>query len=201
MVNIVKILISSIIITAFMAGCSTTHRATQSSRTAIEQLLISEAVMRSVSRDTATSLPIPGGSSVILKTPGLNSDSAILQQAIAGWLGQQGYKVQEKEEKATYRIDVLVESLGTEFGGNFVGMTPALSLPELSLFKSQYQTGYVKFHMNVYDLATGAFAGSTPPLMAGAYYNNYTILFLISFSSTDLPHLPQIGPFQDRKPH
>jgi hypothetical protein len=203
--NIFGILIFGAVSILLASGCSTTQRSTQSARTATEQLLISEAVTRSLASEAGNLLPIPPGSSVLVDGSGFGGggpDQALLQQMLIAWLGKQGYLIQTDAGKASHRVNVVVEALGTEFGGNFAGMPPVqsqlipFSLPELALFKSQYQTGYAKFHMNVYELPGGRLAGSTPSFMADSYYNNYTILFLISFTSTDLPHPAEIGPFR-----
>lgn len=197
MVNIVKMLVLCMGSLGLMAGCASTHKTTQSQRTAVEQLLISEAVMRSLPAESVEPLPIPQGSTVTLNSSGLSSDQMLLQQVVAGWLGQKGYRVQTDEAKATYRVNVIVRSLGTELGTNFIGMPPVqsviipFSLPELSVYKAQYQTGYVKFHMDIFDIAKGEFAGSTPPFVAETYYNDYTVLFAISFTSTDLGSSPE----------
>ncbi|KIO49768.1 hypothetical protein [Nitrosospira sp. NpAV] len=206
MINIFRILIVGAVSIALLTGCSTTHKATQSARTPIEQLLISEAAIRSASPTAERSLPIPKGANVILTTSGLNTDQVLLQQVLTGWLGQQGYLVVQKDDKnATHRIDVIVGSLGTELSGTFIGMPPIqstlipFSLPELAFYKSQYQTGYAKFYMNIFELPSGKFAGSTSPFLADAYYNDYTVLFILSFNSTDLTSPPELGSLY-RKP-
>ena len=205
MINIFGALALGAVSIILVSGCSTTQRFTQSSRTATEQLLISEALTRSLPPGPGGLLPIPPGSSVLLDSAGLGGggpDQALLQQILIAWIGKQGYPIQTDPIKASHRVNVVVEALGTEFAGNFAGMPPVqsqfipFSLPELAIFKSQYQTGYAKFHMNIYDLPTGAYAGSTPSFMADSYFNSYTILFLISFTTTDLPHPPQLGPFR-----
>jgi hypothetical protein len=195
--NIAKTLVLSMIFIGLMSGCASTHNTSRSARTAIEQLLISEAVIRSLPAESLEPLPIPQGSTVILNSSGLSPDQMLLQQIVAGWLGQKGYHVQTNEQKATHRVNILVRSLGTELGTDFIGMPPIqsvlipFSLPELSLYKAQFQTGYVKFHMDVFDLEKGEFAGSTPPFVADTYYNDYTVLFAISFTSTDLGSSPE----------
>jgi hypothetical protein len=186
------------------AGCSTTQRNTQSSRTAVEQLLLSEAVKRSFPNDSGEFLSIPRGASVSINTVGMTGDQAFLKQVLAGWLGQQGYLVQKDGKDATHRVDVVVEALGTELSGTFMGMPPVqrqfipFSLPELALYKSQYQTGYAKFNLNAFGLPAGNFLGSTS-FVADAYYNDYTVLFVLSHTFTDLPSVPELGSF-NRKP-
>jgi hypothetical protein len=188
----------------FLIGCSTTHRTTQSTRTAVEQLLISESAIRSLPKKSNEPLPIPSGSRVTLNTSGLTPDHALLQEILTGWLGQQGYLIQKDKKNATYRIDVIVNAIGTEEDGTFIGLPPIqsqiipFSLPELAIYKSENQTGYVKFNMNIFEELTGKFVGSSPNFLADSYYNNYTVLLLLSFSSTNLLSPPQLGFFRSR---
>lgn len=199
--NTLRIIIICSVSVAFLMGCSTTHRTTQSTRTAVEQLLISESVIRSLPNKSDILLPIPPGSKVTLNTSGLTEDKALLQEVLTGWLGQRGYLVQGDEEDASYRIDVIVSAMGTEEDGTFFGLPPInstfipFSTPELAFYKSENQTGYVKFNMNIFETLTGKFIGSGPNFLADSYHNNYTILLLVSFTSTDLPSPPQLGIF------
>jgi hypothetical protein len=135
----------------------------------------------------------------------MSSDQTLLQKILTGWLGRQGYSVQKNEEKATHRINVIVQALGTELGNSFFGMPPVrsqlipFSLPELALYKAEYQTGYVKFYMDIFELPSGAFVQSTPAFLAETYYNGHTVLLMFSFTSTDLDFPPQLGSY--RKPN
>ncbi|SCX88114.1 hypothetical protein SAMN05216420_101203 [Nitrosospira sp. Nl5] len=196
-----KILVLSTIVIGLTTGCSSTHRASHSARTATEQLLISEAIIRSLPREPNGPLPISKDSKIILDISGLTPDQSLLQQVLTGWLGQQGYLVQKEEKNATHRISVIVGALGTELAGTFFGMPPVqsvlipFSLPELSLYKAQHQVGYVKFHMNIFEIPEGRLVGSTPTFLADTYYSDYTVLFLLSFTSTDLIAPPQTGSF------
>lgn len=201
MSNTFKAIVFCTVSIIFLMSCSTTPRTTDSSRTAIEQLLISEAVTQSLPKKYDESLPIPIGSKLSLNTSSLTKDQAQLQLILTGWLGRQGYLVQKDENNATYRVDVIVEALGTESARMFFGIPPIqsqlipFSLPELALYKSQYQTGYVKFNMNIFERTTGKFIGSTSNFLADSYHNNYTILFLVTYTLTDLTSPPQLGSF------
>jgi len=180
------------------AGCSTMHSATQSQKAAIEQLLISEAVLRSL-HDMNGIMAIPQGASVVIDTSGISADQILLQKTVAGWLGQQGYAIQKNEDKANYRISVIVGSLGTELGNSFFGMPPVtsqlipFSLPELALYKAQYQTGYAKFHIDIFKLPEGTLVQSTPPFLAQTHFNNHTVLLFFTINSTDLESPPRLG--------
>ncbi|MEO6431425.1 MAG: hypothetical protein ABIO50_06670 [Nitrosospira sp.] len=201
-IGLLKSMAVSAVCIGLAAGCSTTQRTTQSPRTAIEQLLISEAVLRSLPAESQGMLSIPSGAGVILNTAGINPDQALLQQILVGWLGKQGFSVQKDEKNATYRINVIVNAMGTEFGSDFFGMPPAssqfipVSLPELAIYKTQFQTGYVKFYLDIFKLPSEQFVQSTPVFLAETYYNNHTLLLFISFTRTDLTSPPQISIFR-----
>lgn len=205
--SIIKTLILIILPIALTAGCSTAHKPTQSQRSAIEQLLISEAIMRSLPADSTPSLPIPKGASVVLDASVIDtsavpsSNKFLVEKILAGWFGQQGYAIQKNEDKASYRVNIVTTTLGTELGDSFFGMPPVnsvlipFSLPELALYKNQYQTGYVKFYMDVFELPAGKLVHSSPFYVAETYYNDYTVLLFFSFRSTDLPLAPELESF------
>lgn len=192
-------LILSLMILGLMSGCSTTQKDTQSRRTAIEQLLLSEAVVDSFPQRIENPLPIPQDAKIIVDTSGISLDQNIVRHAMSGWLGKNGYLVQEDKESATHRVSVNVQALGTEYADTFVGMPPIqgglipISVPELTIYKAQYQTGYVKFYFDIFELPSGRFVQSMPPFLAEKYYNAYTLLFLLSFNKTDLIAPPQFG--------
>ncbi len=205
MIKRLKTLALSLVILALISACSTTHKSTQSLRSATEQLLLSEAVIRSLPKQQNNPLSIPQGANVILGTTGItgaNMDEKIVQEVMAGWLGQHGYHVQHDANNAAYKINVIVGSLGTELGGMFFGIPPVsgsllpISLPELALFKAQHQTGYAKFHIDIFEIPSGRFVQSTPAFLAETHYNDYTILFVFSFNKTDLISPPQLGNFR-----
>jgi len=100
-------------------------------------------VIRSLPVKSDILLPIPPDSKVTLNTSGLTEDRALLQEVLTGWLGQQGYLVQGDKKDASYRIDVIVNAMGTEDDGTFIGLPPVnsvlipFSLPELAFYKSE----------------------------------------------------------------
>ncbi|SER33841.1 hypothetical protein SAMN05421690_10206 [Nitrosomonas sp. Nm51] len=179
------------------SACSTTQKTTQSSRAAIEQLLQSEAVSRSLTRQEYSFVPIPDGAKVTLKTTGLSKDSAFVGEVVGNWLGKQGY-ILESPQDAQYRINIVVNSLGTEYGEVFFGMPQIsgtllpISIPELSIYKSQSQIGYANFSLNIYELPSGRFMHATPSYLTETFYNNYTVLLLFTFNKTDLDSAPDL---------
>lgn len=122
--KIVKGLSLGLLVTGVLVGCTTTQKITSSARTTTEQLLISEALKRSLPKQTNAPLPIPQGSVVKLDVIGLTGDKDIVKGAVAGWLGQHGYIAQD--EPAAYRMNIMVDSIGTEQANTFFGIPRSL---------------------------------------------------------------------------
>ena len=178
------------------SACSTTQKTTHSPRTAIEQLLHSEAISKSLTQQTQGDLPIPHGAKVTVSTAGLSADNPFVGDVVSGWLGNQGFLL-ESPEHAQYRIHIVVSALGTEFDETFFGIPPVsgsfipISIPELSFYKSQNQLGYSNFYLNIFEHPSGRLVHTSPPYMAETFYNDYTVLLLFTFNKTNLRHPPK----------
>lgn len=197
--KIVKGLGLGLLVTGVLVGCTTTQKITSSARTTTEQLLISEALKRSLPKQTNAPLPIPQGSVVKLDVIGLTGDKDIVKGAVAGWLGQHGYIAQD--EPAAYRMNIMVDSIGTEQANTFFGIPPIsaalipISLPKLAFYEAEYQTGYSRIHLDIFEVPSGRFVGSTSPFIGDTYFNAHTILFLFKLKRTDLTSPPEVGTF------
>jgi hypothetical protein len=180
-----------------VSGCAFSRTPSQTVRTATEQLLLSQAIERSLHD---LSVPLAEGSTVMIETVGfavpptafIPSDLNYARDTVAGRLGQLGFRIHPKDEESRYIVRVLVQSLGTVQGEAFLGMPPVqsvivpIALPELTLYKAQRQSVYMRYSIDIYEAATGRFIRSTPWYTGSSYYNQYTFLFLFKYNSTDL---------------
>ncbi len=179
-----------------ISACSTTQKTTQSLRTPTEQLLHSEAITRSLNQGVQTHLLIPQGAKITVNATGLSPDSPFVGDIVSGWLGNQGYLL-ESPENATYRVNVVVNSLGTEFDETFFGIPPIssalipIATPELAFYKSQNQVGYSNFYLDIFEQSSGKLVHTTPRYLAETFYNDYTIFLLFNYSKTDLVDPPK----------
>ncbi|MDE3042781.1 MAG: hypothetical protein KGJ82_19730 [Nitrospirota bacterium] len=202
---------------AALVGCAISREPTRTPRTAIEELLLSYAVQRSMN---ALSLPLSPVESVAVEVAAFPTDRLLLQDRFIaepnalpvvptpatglvvvhglaeGRLGVLGFPLQQSRHQATCFLRLLVLALGTDQAQTFFGM-PAIqgsllpiALPELALFKAQRQKAYMRYRIDIYESATGRFIRSTPWHEGSAYFNQYIVLFFISFRSTDLPQAP-----------
>lgn len=204
------------ILTALITGCALEQEVSRTPRTAVEQVLLTQAVHQALGN---LSIRLPEGVAVEVDASGLDTnqsqsqvangvtniidrnshDNLYIRDAVAAELGRRGYRVLPKGKKASYVVRVMTESFGTMQGSTFVGMPPVqsvlipFSLPELTLYKNQSQSGYARLHVNIYDTRTGAFLGSSPTLIGRAFFNQYTILILVTWHSTDVTAPPVAG--------
>ncbi len=191
-----------ILILSILPGCATTNQLPdQAHLSAIDQLLLTQAIESSLTTKDVQALPLPKGATVTLETIGLTEQQRFLFGAVGRWLGEQGIHIQPEDGKATYRAHILIQTLGTEQSLSFFGMPEVqggllpFAIPELPLYKAQYQKGYSRFRLDFFETATGKFVRSTPWFQAFTYFNEYTVLFFIGFHTTNL-----IGPLEDQIP-
>ena len=204
------------ILAALVTGCALSQEVSRTPRTAIEQVLLTQAVEQAL---VNLSVQLPEGVNVDVDVTGLESDrsrlgmtnadqgainrpsrdTVYIRDAVAAELGRQGYRVSARGAESPYLVRVMAESFGTMQASVFVGMPPIqsvlipFSLPELTLYRNQSQSGYVRLHVDVYDNQTGEFLGSTPKLVGRAYFNQYTVLLLATWHRTDVTAYPAAG--------
>lgn len=204
------------IVTAMLSGCALEQEVSRTSRTSVEQILLTQAVHQALEN---LSVRLPEGADVEVDATGLDSDqsrsrmmngetgvierqprdSLYIRNAVAAELGRRGYRIPARGGDASYLVRVMTESFGTMQGSTFVGMPPVqsvlipFSLPELTLYKNQSQSGYARLHLDFYDNRTGEFLGSTPTLIGRSFFNQYTVLILATWHSTDVTAPPVAG--------
>jgi len=182
------------------AGCAIEQEVSRTPRTAVEQLLLTQAIERALSNltvplpehamlhidaislDTARSLiRMRGSDHGATKPPAL--ETAYVRDSVSAMLARKGYRT--LSEEATYLIRVMVESLGTIQGMTFFGLPPIQSviipfaIPELTVYRLQKQSGYARLHLDLYDNRTGESIGSTSTLIGRTYYDQYTVFFTL----------------------
>lgn len=209
-------LIRSCLISAFvvvLTGCSLEQELSRTPRTAVEQVLLTQAVSSAL---TNLTVQLPAGVNVELDATGLESDRSRLRMTnsdlgslnspnrdilyirdtVAAELGRRGYLVRARDTESPYLVRVMAESFGTMQGITFFGMPPVQSvlipfaLPELTLYKQQNQSGYARLHLDIYDNRTGEFLGSSATLVGRTFYNQYTMFFFFTWNRTDIDAPP-----------
>jgi hypothetical protein len=202
-----------------ITGCSIEQELSRTPRTAVEQVLLTQAVERALVNLT---VQLPEGANVEVDATGLENDRSRLRMSgsvlgmtnnlgtmnipsrdivyirdtVAAELGRTGYRVRASDTEPPYLVRVMAESFGTMQGISFFGMPAVQSvlipfaLPELILYRHVKQSAYARLHLDVYDQRTGRFLGSTAKLVGRTYYDQYTVLFFITWKLTDITAPP-----------
>ncbi len=174
---------------AVLAGCSLSHDVSKTPRTGIEQLLLTQALERSL---VPLSLPLPDGATVRVETAAITGDEGLVQKVIEDRLARLGYRVPRKPEDATYRIRAVIQAFGTDQGISFMGMPPVqsvllpFSLPELALYKNVHQKAMVRLALDVHRAETGQYITTSPWYQGTTFNNQYTLFLVFGFNRTDL---------------
>ena len=141
-----------------LTSCTIPREITKTARSAIEQLLLSEALNRSL---LGVTLPISVREPLYMEVTGLQlgylsplvplpsvsasgetsttgtstggyfspaGDLAFVRDAVATHLGVLGYRISKREEDASYLVRVVVQSFGTNQSTSFFGMPPIQSV-------------------------------------------------------------------------
>ena len=117
------------------------------------------------------------------RRPGSRSNSVFSLDQLVGGLENRDYVFHLKAKNLRTKSKSLFRALGTEQSQSFFGMPPVQSVVDslspylkLRLYKAQYQSGFTRFRLDIFETTTGKFIRSTPWLPSNStYYNEYTI--------------------------
>jgi hypothetical protein len=178
-----------IVCMALLAGCSLSQDQSKTPRTGIEQLLLSQALERSLA---PLSLPLPDGATIMVDAVALSGDGAFARKVIENRLVRLGFRIPKDSADAAYQAHVVVQSFGTEQGETFFGIPPIqsmlfpISVPELAFYKNVHQQAMVRLSFDVHHAATGQYLTSTPWYEGMTFNNGYTWLLVFGSQRTDL---------------
>ena len=141
-----------------VTGC-TTSRTTHTARTGLEQLLVSDAVDRTLDQ---TPLPPLSGRKVYVEEKYLDSvDKNYVVGALRQRVLRQGGHLTDKKEDSEITIEVCAGAVGTDSTESYLG-APGLTvpglpveLPEVRIFERSSQYGTAKLNLVAYATATG----------------------------------------------
>lgn len=180
-----------------LSACGVTRDSSKSPRAATEQLLLSQAVERSLED---VSVPMLKDAEVVMEVAGLTPDQFYVRDAVAGHLARtQGVRIMGFRDQAKYVVRVMIQALGTELDQSFFGMPQVqgglipIALPELPLYKFIREVGYVRYALNIYEAVTGRLVLTTPWYTKTAAWRQYTIFIFLTFRTSTLTDPPELS--------
>jgi hypothetical protein len=170
-----------------MTGC-TTIRMTQTPRSALEQRLEIKALERAVSQ-----IPIDllKGKRVSLKLFGLNTnDLPFVIAYFRVWLIKQGIQIVQGEEAFDLQLKVFLKVLAVDQTEVLLG-TPefnflGIPIPAIAFYRHLLNRGRADLKGYVIDPASSSLLGEFPESSGKAKNDRFTVLFIISWTKSDL---------------
>ncbi len=169
-------------------GCATI-RTTDTSRSGLEQLLLSDAVDKSLDR---TPLPPVDGRKVFLDTQYLDCvDKGYLIGSLRQRLLVGGASLVEKKDDSEVTLEVCSGGIGTDNSNSYLGMPSIalpgmISLPEVRLYDKSKQAGTAKISLIAYNTATGSMLYDSGNVMAISEDNRWSMLGVGPFMDGDV---------------
>ena len=167
-------------------GCTTT-RTTDTSRTAIEQLLISNAVDQTLDK---TPLPPMKGRKVFLDPQFLECvDKGYLIGSLRQRLLTSGALLVDKKEDSEITMELYSGGLGTDNVESYLGMPGLaipgvpLELPEVRLYEKSSQFGTAKIGLTAYATGSGELVYDSGRQVARADNSRWSVMGVGPFQS------------------
>lgn len=172
-----------------LVGCAS-RRETDPPRSGAEMLLFSTAADRAADKLTFNLQP---GTKVFVDPAYIEgTDSKYVLSAIRDRVLRHGGNLMEDRGNADLIIEPRIGALSVDRDRTLFG-TPSLpmpligvEIPEVAIFKRDYQQGVVKLAATSYDPKTGQMVQSHDPVYAFSSRKDWTFLIFVSWTTTDL---------------
>lgn len=190
-------LLSSILLLAVLAGCST-ERETEPARTATEQLLFSTAAERAADQLV---FQLPEGTKVFVDgTYVEGTDNKYLLSTIRDRILRRGNDLVDSKALADIVIEPRVGAMSIDRDRTLVG-TPEFGIPvplagpvefpEIAFFKRDTRQGVIKVAATAYNARTGLLIQSLDPVYGFSHRKEWVFLVFFSWDTNDLMPDPE----------
>jgi len=170
-------------------GCAISTQISNTQRSGVEQRLLIRSFERALAALDTQEFT---GKTVTVDFYGLTPDKDFMKEFFTAWL--QGHQVQiaTDRKQAQLQLKVFAPVLAVDQGQSFVGAPSftvpilGLAIPEISLFKNVRHSGHAEVEIYTIDGGTEKFVDQCPPAIGEAQYDDYTIMFVIHFTRSDI---------------
>jgi hypothetical protein len=175
------------------SGCAVSTKVTPTERSSIEQQLLTRSLERAIAQIDVRKFT---GKTLTVDLYGLTNDRDFAKEFVVTRLQENGARVIPDAQKADVQSKFFLSALGVDRSEGLLGV-PAFAIPvigvpipEIALFKSVRNRGIAEIQMYAFDSRNGKFL-SKSPAVGIAKYDDYTIMIMINFNSTDLNESPE----------
>lgn len=175
------------------SGCVQTNL-TSPARAGMEQLLLSTAADRAW--HTVSLAPFTNKAVYVSTNYFEGYDAKYALGTARDMLSQAGARLVDEEAEADIIVEPRSGALSIDGSDSLIGIPTAglpiplagnISIPEVALFKSEKQFSVAKFALLAYMRDSGEHFFSSGPMVGDAFTKYYRFLWVISYTSTDVP--------------
>ncbi len=181
-----------VFLSILIMSCSSV-RVTMTPRSSLEQRLLTQGLERAVAQLHIEQFR---GKRVALDLAGLAEDDLpFAKEFIHVWLAKNGIQVISDQKEIDLRLKVLAMVLAVDQSETLFG-TPEFTLlgipiPAIVIYRNVRNRGRAELKMFVFDEGSAMLVDEIPLGIGEAKYDRNTILFIISWASTDLDKKPE----------
>jgi hypothetical protein len=186
-----SVIIATVLFLILVMSCSSV-RMTMTSRSILEEKLLVHGLEKALSSINIESIK---GKKVTLKIVGLTKDDLpFAEEYVRIWLIKKGVSVVQDQNQSDISLRVLLDVLAVDTSETLFG-TPefiflGIPVPSIAIYRNVRNRGRTELQMVALDNNAEILVEEFPLGIGVANYDRYTILFVITWTSTNLDIKP-----------
>ncbi len=189
--NILVILVS-VLLSILIIGC-TSVRITMTPRSSLEQQLLVQGLERAMAQINIDRFK---GKRVALELVGLTKDDLpFTKEFVRIWMAKHGIRIDQDQKEIDLILKVFARVLAVDQSETLFG-TPeffllGIPIPAIVIYRNIRNRGRADLQIYAWDERSEMLIDELPVGIGETKYDRYTILFIISWTSTDLDKKPK----------
>lgn len=189
--NILVILVS-VLLSILIIGC-TSVRITMTPRSSLEQQLLVQGLERAMAQINIDRFK---GKRVALELVGLTKDDlSFTKESVRIWMAKHGIRIDQDQKEIDLILKVFARVLAVDQSETLFG-TPeffllGIPIPAIVIYRNIRNRGRADLQIYAWDERSEMLVDELPIGIGETKYDQYTILFIISWTSTDLDKKPK----------
>lgn len=190
--NILVILVS-VLLSILIIGC-TSVRITMTPRSSLEQQLLVQGLERAMAQINIDRFK---GKRVALELVGLTKDDLpFTKEFVRIWMAKHGIRIDQDQKEIDLILKVFARVLAVDQSETLFG-TPeffllGIPIPAIVIYRNIRNRGRADLQIYAWDERSEMLVDELPIGIGETKYDQYTILFIISWTSTDLDKKPKV---------
>ncbi len=188
----ILVILASVLLSILIIGC-TSVRITMTPRSSLEQQLLVQGLERAMAQINIDRFK---GKRVALELVGLTKDDLpFTKEFVRIWMAKHGIRIDQDQKEIDLILKVFARVLAVDQSETLFG-TPeffllGIPVPAIVIYRNIRNRGRADLQIYAWDERSEMLVDELPVGIGETKYDQYTILFIISWTSTDLDKKPK----------